>query len=655
MFRRILLFLFLLFGLATVGRAEDLVSVKIRHFGLEGAYSGNGATTLVDVEARNNTNGALWMNLFISELNLEIGALPASETFKIPLTLLPGELRTVNVPLHVFPLKHAVIFVEARDAQHNILGRTGRRVGEKSQGTVIAVLCASAAVCRSLQQSIMLSGTAEEQTRKSQSLRIIQLSEAPSVAWAYAPASTVILAAPLANLSEAQRQSLELFVRNGGALTLVEDQLADGPPFAAISNPSLPTQAGANTSERARFLGAYRARAQEGKNFPIGDGNLVNIRSVSSQEFTDHFRPLGFSESTPQDVREQWERRVRRHGQLTGGPEDEALWLMKRLGTSFRFPTFLQLLLGIVGYLALVGAVNFIMLRRIGRPEWGWITIPAISILFSVLLYVVSAWNHPRNFGIDEIVEYRLDPLSPLALLQAKVRVSAPMRATVHPVLPRDLVYEYAQRLFLSDQITVQQRPGDSIDEITFGDKWETHFELRRWSFQDLYFQGHRQLAGAIYRDAIGRIHNDSGVNYQQAILVDHQDVFVLDNFLSGSVVNLAHAQQLPYARQTGRVVTNTQAYPGPPFAFHATEGGWHTSEEQLRQFEEERNSLSRQPFSLLELIRGWSPNGDDVFYETKAVFFGLSTEATLGAELRNRSPEHKAFSLTIVTFKEWP
>jgi hypothetical protein len=655
MFRRILLFLFLLFGLATVGRGENLVSVKIRQFGLAGVYSGDGATTLIEVESRNNTNGALSFNLFISELNLEIGALPASETFKIPLTLLPGEMRTLNVPLHVFSLNHAVIFVEARDPQHNILGRTGRRVGEKSQGTVIAVLCASAAICRSLQQSILLSGTAEEQTRKSQSLRIIQLSEAPSVGWAYAPASTVILAAPFAQLSEAQRLALELYVHNGGTLALVEDQLADGPPLGAVSTAGAPVPAGASRSVHERFLGAYRAQAQNGKAFPVGEGSLIQIRSVSGQEFTDYFRPLGFSESTPQEIRERWESRVRGRGQLSGAPEDEALWLMKRLGTTFRFPTFLQLLFWIVGYLALVGVVNFIILRRIGRPEWGWITIPAISIFFSALLYVFSAWNHPRNFGIDEIVEYRLDPVSPLALLRAKVRVSAPVRASVHPVLPAALNYEYALPGFVSDQIIVPQRSSNSIDEITFGEKWETRFELRRWSFQDLDFQGHRKLAGTIYRDTIGRVHNDSGVNYQQAILVDHEDVFVLDSFFSGSVADLGHVPRLHYAQETGRVVTNTQAYPGPPFAFHVTEGGWHTSEEQLRQYEEERNSLSRKPFSLLELIRGWSPNGDDVFYQTRAVFFGLSSEATLGAELRDRAPDHKAFSLTIVKFKDWP
>jgi hypothetical protein len=61
------------------------------------------------------------------------------------------------------------------------------------------------------------------------------------------------------------------------------------------------------------------------------------------------------------------------------------------------------------------------------------------------------------------------------------------------------------------------------------------------------------------------------------------------------------------------------------------------------------------QPFSLLELIRGWSKHGNDVFSQTKAVLFGLSREATVGASLRDRSPDRKSYSLTIVAFEEWP
>jgi hypothetical protein len=653
MLRRIALCLCLLAALSSACRAGDPVVVKIKEFGLGGLFSTNTLSTLVEVEAHNLTDGALSLNLSVAELNLDAEALPASETMDIPVTLASGEVRTFDVPLHVFPLEHGVVWVEASDAAGRILGRTGRRVGLNTQGRLIALLCASPEICRSLEQSILLSGTAEEQTRKSQSVRFVQLLDPPSVDWAYWPASTVIVALPVTKLSAAQRQALEIYMHGGGTLVLIEDQAADGPSLLSAS-PLASSRAPARVSGSARFLEPYRARAKEGQYLFVGDGKLLSFRSISSQSFADFFRPMDFSGGSPLALLDRWKNG--QDAQAVGQPADERQWLMRRLGTSFRFPTFLELLLWIVGYLILVGIVNFVVLRRMGRPELGWISIPALAVLFSLLLYMVSARNHPHNFGLDEIVEYRMDPSSPIALLQARVRVSAPVRSSVAPVLPGGLNYEYAQRQpDLTGEGLIAQAAGQGIRKITLGDTWETQFTLRRWSFRDIDFHGHRVFAGNIYRDASGRFHNDSGIHYRQAIVVDRDDVFLLGNFPSGAVVDLGHVQRLLYAQETGRQLPNNQAYPGPPFAFRLTQVGRRTSEEQFRLYMKEQRSLLDQPFSLLELIRGWSPVGEDVFVETKAVFFGLSTDAALGVSLRDHSPDHKTFSLTIVTFKEWP
>lgn len=653
MYRRIAISLFLFAALSSACRAGDSVIVKIEEFGLGGLSANNAASTLVEVEARNVSNGPLSLNLSVAELNLDAEALAASETIDIPVTLASGEARTFNVPLHVFPLERGVVFVEARDAGGRTLGRTGRRVGEKTQGMVIALLCANPEICRSVQQTILLSGTAEEQTRKSQSLRFVQVSDPPSVNWGYSPAWITIVALPVARLSAAQRQAIEISLHGGGTLVLIEDQLADGPALLAAAS-SISKQGSTFDANNARFLESYRARAAEGQVISVGDGRLINFRSISSQSFADYFRPMGFSGDTPPELRRRWA--IDPQGGLTGQRAGEADWLMRRLGTSFRFPTFLELLLWIAGYLILVGVVNFVVLRRIGRPEWGWISIPLLAILFSLILYVVSSRNHPHNFGLDEIVEYRVDSSSPIALLYARVRITSPERSRVHLILPAGLNYEYAQRQSdISEGGLITQPSGEGVRNITLGDDWETGFTLRRWSFRDVGFQGHRILAGKIYRDAGGNFHNDSGIHYQQAIVVDRDDVFLLRDFPAGAAVDLGHVQRLPYAQETGRSLSNNEGYPGPPFAFHITESGLHPSEEQLRQYDKERKALLGQPFSLLELIRGWSPVGEDVFIDTKAVFFGLSAEAPLNAALRGRTPDHKTFSLTIVTFKVWP
>src|SRR5262249_34124478 len=155
------------------------------------------------------------------------------------------------------------------------------------------------------------------------------------------------------------------------------------------------------------------------------------------------------------------------------------------------------------------------------------------------------------------------------------------------------------------------------------------------------------------------------GISFQQAMVVDHADVFLLGAFPSGSAIDLARAQRLDYAKESGRFVSRLPFYPGPPFQFHkpgAREDSDSAPEDRamppdetgLDQMNKEWDGLEAQPFSLVELMRGWVRNGDDVFAETKAVFFGLSDQATLGPTLRGQSPDRKSASLVVVTFGAW-
>ena len=644
MVRRLLVLLFFLSGLAPAVWASDPTSVKIRQFGLEGSYAERAAPTWVEVELHNTTSQTMVFDLLVKEANLQNDARAMGEAFTLPITLKPAEERLVAIPLHVVTSNYAVIFVEARDPEGKAIGKAGRILGSKIEGRVIAMICATPELCRSIRQTILLSGTSEEQTRKSQQLQLIQLLEPPAVGWGYAAAETVVVAVPAESLSDAQREALELYLHRGGRLVLVEDQLGDGYPRGT-------TASAGNDSDV--FLGVYRRHVDEGKILSVGEGRFMHLKSANSKDFADYFRPLGFSESTPSEIRSLVARFTR--GGVAGQSAGLNVWLMKRLGTRFRFPSFLELLLWIAGYLVLVGIVNFVILRRMGRPEWGWITIPAIAVLFSVLLYAVSARNHPSSFGIDEMTVYRMDNLSPLATAESRVRISAPVRSVVRPVLPGTVTFSDRQRNFEGGFDGGQERAEEMINAIRLGDRWETSFTLRRWSFRDLDFQGHRRFAGTVYRDGAGRLHNETGVNYPQAIVADQEDVFLLGNFPAGAVVDLAHVTRRSYKEETGRQPFGGAEYPPPPSLIRNTNFNGRTKEEQQHRFDEEFKTLSSTPFSILELIRGWPPQEDNVFFETKAVFFGLSKEATMGATLRDREPDRKSDSLTVVTFGEWP
>jgi hypothetical protein len=195
------------------------------------------------------------------------------------------------------------------------------------------------------------------------------------------------------------------------------------------------------------------------------------------------------------------------------------------------------------------------------------------------------------------------------------------------------------------------------VGEYVLDRSWETNLSLRKWSFTELNFSGSRRFAGTISRDSAGRLHNDTGISFRQAIVVDQEDIFVLASFSAGAAVDLTQVPRRSYRNEAGRSVNRLPQYPGPPFAFHKPdeEKFQNWSEAETKRMEEEWDNLGTQPFSLIELLRGWSRNGDDVFSETKAVFFGLSDQATIGPSLREKSPDRKSASLTVVTFGAWP
>ena len=632
---RLLLFLLLFLNAARTGFAGDVVTVKINHFGLEGNYASPAEPTWVEVSAHNNENGHAVFQLVVSEVNLENDALPITEVVTVPAELTASETRVFDVPLHIVPQNHAVLYVQALSVEGHLLGRTGIVVGQKMNGQIIAMLCATADLCRAIRQSILLSGGPEEQTRKSSSLRLIQLTKPAPAGWAYSSADILILAMPMAQFSAAQRDALEIYLHRGGSLVLVDDQLLDSSP-----------------AEQPRFLDAYRRRAEEGRALSVGDGQFIRLKSVSSRSFSDHFRGLGVAPSTPEELRELVGRL--QIGGVAGDPNQVNPWLMRRLGTTFRFPGFFEMLSWIIGYLVLTGVVNFIVLRRIGRPELGWITTPVLAVLFSVLLYAVSARNHPSNFGVDEMTVYRLDSLSPLAVTTSRVRISAPVRSTVTPVLPGNVVEGPGRRSPFP--FGFASGASQSPSEVFLNTTWETSFPLRRWSFSDLEFEGQRRFAGTVQRDNLGRIHNETGLNYRQAMIVDERDVFFLGELPAGAVVDLTHVSHQPYEEETGRRTSDAVAnFPGIPFPHKAIEKEQWFGEEWTKRSDKEYADLSKQPFALSELIRGWPKDAKAVFSTTKAVFFGLSNEATLGATLRDRSPDRKAATLTMIAFEEWP
>lgn len=621
--RRLLLLIpFFLFA-ANV-RATDVISLKFKRFGIEGAYRENQNMVWLEIEAQNNSAQTMSVSIRAFEADLDSFARPASYNYLSRVTLPPSGRQSIDIPLQITNrAKNTVLYAEAVNDSGSPLGHAAQRLQKPTNGRLIGLLCANDAVCKSIRQTILFSGTPEEQTRKAQELHLIQLQQVPPVWWAYADVDTVVIAAPAGNLSREETDALEAFALRGGRIVLAEKEMGGfasaGAPFASDYSPA------------ARKLLT-----------PVGWGTLARVATIGSQDFSNYFRPYGFATSTPAEVVAQYKQY---RAPVLSNPQGEFdFWVHNRTKTQFQFPGLLELILWMSGYLLVTVGISFFLLRRLGKPELAWLTIPAIALLFSVVLFKVSARNRPTDYGMEEARYYQLDGDSTLALADSKVQISAPRKGTVRLSAPGSFVYQPGQGY--EDYSLVNFLP---TSEIQLGKSWESNVFLRVWSANDVSFEFTHRFPGSVSRSGETQLLNSTGVDFDEAMLVTHEGLYLFGPLASGGTADLSRAKMIPYNEIAGHRVNGAGLLASPPFAIGFGAKGPY-EDFPAGEWMPQRGA----PFSLEEIVRGWPIDADRVFVQTKAIFFGKGKDIVEPATLGETPAQHKSVAVYSVTYRDW-
>ena len=91
----------------------------------------------------------------------------------------------------------------------------------------------------------------------------------------------------------------------------------------------------------------------------------------------------------------------------------------------------LGLLFGLLAlYIALIGPVNYLVLRRIDRREWAWVTMPVLVLVFGVGTYVVGIGLKGTDVIVDQLAIVRAAAGTDRGLAQAYVGIFSPNRQT---------------------------------------------------------------------------------------------------------------------------------------------------------------------------------------------------------------------------------
>ncbi|MDX2162399.1 MAG: hypothetical protein SF162_13815 [bacterium] len=91
-------------------------------------------------------------------------------------------------------------------------------------------------------------------------------------------------------------------------------------------------------------------------------------------------------------------------------------------------PDVLPLCGFLFGYIALIGPINYLILNRLNRREWAWITIPILIIAFTGIAFAVGANLRGSEATLNRLAVVRAWPDTPLAYADGVIGLLSPRR-----------------------------------------------------------------------------------------------------------------------------------------------------------------------------------------------------------------------------------
>ncbi len=99
-------------------------------------------------------------------------------------------------------------------------------------------------------------------------------------------------------------------------------------------------------------------------------------------------------------------------------------------------PPITGLLVLLLGYIILIGPVNYLVLRRLDRREWAWVTMPVLIAVFAAGSYGFGAALRGLDVVINEVAIVRGSPNATEGTAQVYLGVFSPSRGTYQVEVP---------------------------------------------------------------------------------------------------------------------------------------------------------------------------------------------------------------------------
>ncbi|HZS27277.1 MAG TPA: hypothetical protein VFB76_08595 [Candidatus Angelobacter sp.] len=454
---------------------------------------------------------------------------------------------------------------------------------------LVAVVCATQEICSAVSDAIRSAATVEERNIKERQLKILLLTEPPQNWFAYTPVHTLIVAGPVKD--QAARDAIENFTRFGGHLIIAADQAPRD------------------------FLAPYRVA--DLREVGVGRGTLRLVNSATGPQLRQLFSPEE-NTHTP-DTTDLVN--------LVFSKEIDSGTLLQWVGKQFVFPRLRWMIGWMLVYILLIGLLNFFILRRIGRVELGWLTVPTIAIVFAALFYFMGGRGKMTHFTLDQATVCYMDDKSPVGVAEHNFRVASPQVRDLVFQVPSSAVVSSAGQdaLFRASDVAAgiwddDNRQRTKIPEMFVDSAQHVPLEMLRLSFHDLEFRSVHQFTGTVtMKDGI--LINNTGQDFSQAALVDFRSrkFYELGPLPAGNKIQ-------PFSRPTQDLSHSNRLQSFSP-DYHM-QGAF-----TLRGF------LESEAFSSSLSTR-------------RLMFIGFTTRPLLTGQLEGVTPDAKTYTLFEVTME---
>jgi hypothetical protein len=253
-------------------------------------------------------------------------------------------------------------------------------------------------------------------------------------------------------LSREQQAALQGWVAGGGRLVIVGGT-AGPKALSAFPDVLLPYRPVVTTDVPAASLSgilgelpptattlpALSGTLGEGRVLAsVGEAVVAAERSYGSGNVT----LLGFDPSvdwiaktdTSQDL---WRRLLpaRSSGGLTFTDDNMLVSAVSQL-PSLALPPIGGLIVLLGAYILLIGPVNYLVLRRLDRREWAWLTMPVLIVAFAVGAYGIGAALRGSELIVNEVAIVRGAPGATDGTAQVYLGIFSPSRGTYQMRVP---------------------------------------------------------------------------------------------------------------------------------------------------------------------------------------------------------------------------